>query len=73
MNWDIIEGKWKQYKGRAKEKWADFTDDELDSMEGKRDRLVGKLQEKYGYSKDEADRAADEFGEMMDRDDRRAA
>lgn len=45
MNWDQIEGKWTQFKGKAKEKWGDITDDDLDKIDGKRDQLVGKLQE----------------------------
>ena len=61
MNWDQIEGKWKQLKGRAKEKWGKLTGDELDVLEGKRDRLVGKMQEKYGYSKEQAEREVDEW------------
>lgn len=61
MNWDRIEGKWKQYKGAAKEKWGEFTDDELDQVAGKRDQLVGKVQERYGIAKDEAERQVDDF------------
>ena len=61
MNWDRIEGKWKQYKGMAKEKWGELTDDELDQMAGKRDQLVGKVQERYGIAKDEAERQVDDF------------
>jgi uncharacterized protein YjbJ (UPF0337 family) len=56
MNWDRIEGNWKQFKGKAKEKWGDLTDDDFDRMEGKRDQLVGRVQEQYGISRDEADR-----------------
>lgn len=73
MNWDIIEGKWTQFKGSVKERWGDFTDDEIDMMEGKKDRLVGKLQERYGYTRDEADRAADEWSAGLDAEGRRAA
>lgn len=61
MNWDRIEGKWKQFKGVAKEKWGDLTDDELDQVAGKRDQLVGKVQERYGIAKDEAERQVDDF------------
>jgi uncharacterized protein YjbJ (UPF0337 family) len=56
MNWDRIEGNWKQFKGQLKEKWGRFTDDELDVVAGKRDQFLGKLQEKYGITKDEAQR-----------------
>lgn len=55
MNWDRIEGQWKQFKGRAKERWGDLTDDELDRIEGKRDLLLGRIQEQYGISRDEAE------------------
>jgi uncharacterized protein YjbJ (UPF0337 family) len=62
--WDQIEGNWHKFKGKVKEKWGDFTDDEIDRMNGKREYLVGKLQEKYGYDKDRAEREADEWGRM---------
>ena len=61
MNWDIVEGKWDQFKGSAKEKWGDLTDDEVTEMEGKRDKVIGKLQEKYGWTKDKAEKEADAF------------
>ncbi|WP_410218689.1 CsbD family protein [Paracoccus sp. (in: a-proteobacteria)] len=60
MNWDVIQGKWKQLKGSAKEKWGELTDDELDQMDGNKDRLAGKLQEKYRWTKVEADRQIDD-------------
>lgn len=61
MNWDQVEGKWKQYKGQAKEKWGKLTDDDLDVIDGRRQQLVGKLQERYGTAKDVAEKQADEF------------
>lgn len=61
MNWDIVEGKWNQVKGSVKEKWGDITDDELTEVAGKRDKLSGKLQEKYGWTKEEAERQVDDF------------
>ena len=61
MNWDQIEGNWKQIKGKVKEKWGKFTDDELDVLAGKRDQLVGKIQERYGIAKTEAERQVEEF------------
>lgn len=61
MNWDIIEGKWNQVKGSVKEKWGDLTDDDLAEMNGKREKLQGKLQEKYGWTKEEAERQLDDF------------
>jgi uncharacterized protein YjbJ (UPF0337 family) len=56
MNWDIIEGNWKQFKGYVKERWGSLTDDHLDLIAGKRDQLSGKLQERYGISQDQAER-----------------
>ncbi|MDS9468503.1 CsbD family protein [Paracoccus sp. MBLB3053] len=61
MNWDIVEGKWNQLKGSVKEKWGDLTDDELTEIAGHKDQLSGKLQEKYGWTKEEADRELDDF------------
>ena len=61
MNWDRIEGNWKQFKGQIKEQWGRFTDDELDVVAGKRDQFLGKLQDKYGITKDEAQRQLLEF------------
>ena len=61
MNWDTIEGNWKQMKGSIKEKWGKLTDNELDMIEGKKERLVGKIQEKYGIAKEEANKQLDAF------------
>ncbi|MDT1063772.1 CsbD family protein [Paracoccus sp. CPCC 101403] len=61
MNWDIIQGKWNQVKGSVKEKWGDLTDDDLTEIEGRKDQLTGKLQEKYGWTKEEADRQVTDF------------
>ena len=61
MNWDIIEGKWKQTAGAVKAKWGKLTDDDLQTIGGKRDQLVGKLQEKYGIAKDQAEKQLTEF------------
>ncbi len=61
MNWDIIQGKWEQFKGSAKEKWGDLTDDELTQAEGNRDKLAGMLQEKYGWTKQEVEDSIDDF------------
>jgi len=67
MTDDILEGQWKQLRGRIKEAWGVLTDDELDQIDGKRDRLIGKLQEKYGYSRVEADEEVDRFLNDLDR------
>jgi len=56
MNWDQVEGKWKQAKGSVKERWGKLTDDDLDVIAGKRDQLVGKIHERYGISKEQAQR-----------------
>ena len=56
MNWDRIEGNWKQMTGKVKEGWGKLTDDDLTAIAGKRDQLVGRLQERYGIARDEADR-----------------
>lgn len=56
MNWDQIAGNWKQLKGRAKEQWARLTDDDLTLINGKRDQLVGRVQERYGIAKEDAER-----------------
>ena len=61
MNWDQVEGKWKQASGKAKEKWGKLTDDDLQRISGKRDQLVGRIQERYGIAKEEAERQVDEF------------
>jgi uncharacterized protein YjbJ (UPF0337 family) len=61
MNWDRIEGQWKQYKGKAKERWGRLTDDQLDVIAGKRQRLEGKLQELYGYNQDKLRQELDAF------------
>ena len=61
MNWDRIEGNWKQFKGKVKEQWGSLTDDDLDEIAGKREQLSGKLQEAYGISKDEAERRLAEW------------
>ena len=66
MNWDQIEGNWKQFKGKAREKWGELTDDELDQIGGKKDQLVGALQARYGRSKDDADRDADAWATTLD-------
>jgi uncharacterized protein YjbJ (UPF0337 family) len=59
MNWDQIEGNWKQFKGKVKEKWGQLTDDDLDQAAGKRDQVLGSLQKRYGYERDRAERELD--------------
>ena len=61
MNWDQVEGKWKQVKGSVKEKWGRFTDDDLEQIAGKRDKLVGMLQERYGMEREHAEHESEDW------------
>ena len=67
MNWDIVEGNWKHFKGKVKEQWGKLTDDNLDVIAGKRDGLAGKIQEAYGVTKDEAESQIKHF-ESLNKD-----
>ena len=64
MNNDRVEGKWKQMKGSLKSRWGKLTDDDLDVIEGQKDQLVGKVQERYGIAKDEAQKQVDEWNRI---------
>src|SRR5262249_16526654 len=59
MNWDRVEGNWKEFKGKVQQKWGKLTSDDLDVIEGKRTQLSGRLQQRYGVAKDEAERQID--------------
>jgi len=61
MNWDRIEGNWKQFKGTAKAQWGKLTDDQLDVIAGKREHLVGKIQESYGITKEATEKQVNEW------------
>jgi uncharacterized protein YjbJ (UPF0337 family) len=61
MNWDQVQGKWKQVRGSAKQKWAKLTDNDLDYIAGSHERFVGRLQERYGIAKEEAQTQADQW------------
>jgi uncharacterized protein YjbJ (UPF0337 family) len=61
MNWEQVRGNWKQFKGRAKQQWADLTDDDLTRIEGRRDELIGRLQARYGYEKERAEREVSDW------------
>lgn len=61
MNWNIVEGNWKQFKGKVKAQWGNLTDDHLDKIAGKRTELAGKLQEAYGITQDEAEKQIKDF------------
>src|SRR5207247_5624635 len=62
VDWNRIEGNWKQFKGRAKEKWGRLTDDDLDVINGRQDQLEGKIEERYGLAKDQAKKDVEEIG-----------
>jgi uncharacterized protein YjbJ (UPF0337 family) len=66
MNWDHIKGNWKQLQGKVKQKWGKLTDDDLTLTAGKRDELLGRLQVRYGYAKDQAERELDSFVRSLD-------
>lgn len=61
MNRDWLEGNWKQVRGKVRERWGKLTDDELDVIAGRRDQLVGRIQELYGTSKNEIERDLDDL------------
>ena len=61
MNADILKGQWKQIKGTVKAKWGKLTDDDIELIEGRRDQLVGRVQERYGIAKDDAERQITDF------------
>jgi len=66
MNWDRIEGNWKQLKGKTIEQWGKLTDDDLDVVAGKREQLAGVIQERYGIGKDEAERQVSDWEKRAD-------
>ena len=66
MNWDQVRGKWRQYKGEAKERWGQLTDDDLEAIDGRAQQLVGKIQERYGLQKEAAEKQANEFLPSLD-------
>jgi uncharacterized protein YjbJ (UPF0337 family) len=69
MNWDRIEGEWKQLKGKAKARWGKLTDDQFDVIAGKREQLVGRIQEKYGIGKEDAEKQVDLFAASLKEDE----
>jgi len=66
MNKDEVSGNWKQFKGKVKEQWGNLTDDDMTVIEGKRDQLVGKVQERYGYAKDQAEKEVKDWEKRND-------
>ena len=65
MNWDIVEGKWKQFAGSVQSQWGKLTDDDLDVIAGNRDKLAGRLQERYGWTKDEVEREITDWNRTL--------
>ena len=68
MNWDQVQGKWKQMTGEIKTRWGKLTDDDLDVIGGQKDKLVGTIQERYGIQKDEAQREVDDWNSSLARE-----
>jgi uncharacterized protein YjbJ (UPF0337 family) len=66
INWDQIAGNWKQFTGKARQQWGKLTDDDLEVAKGQRDELVGKIQERYGLTKEEASRQVDAWLKSLD-------
>ena len=64
MNWDRMEGNWKQFSGKVKQQWGKLTDDQLTQINGRRDQLIGKIQEAYGIGQDEADRQVKDWEKL---------
>jgi len=63
MNWDVVKGNWKQLKGEVRKQWGKLTDDDWEEMAGEKDKILGKLQQRYGWSKEQAEREAEQqFG-----------
>lgn len=71
MDWDQVQGKWKQMKGSAKTRWGKLTDNDLDVVAGKRDQLIGRIQERYGIAKEEAQHQVDEWQRTQDAENER--
>lgn len=67
--WDQIAGKWKQLKGDIRSTWADLTDDDLEYIAGRKDNLVGRIQERYGIAKEDAQREVDAWADELEFDD----
>ena len=61
MNWDQVEGKWKELRGEVQQQWGKLTDDDLDVIEGRREELAGKIQSRYGKTREEAEREVDRW------------
>jgi len=67
MNWDQIQGNWKQFKARVKQQWGKLTDDDIAQIQGKREELVGRIQEQYGFAKEQAEKELNAFASGADK------
>ena len=67
MNTDVLKGNWKQFRGEVKRKWGQLTDDDLDKIQGEREKLVGRVQERYGKARDQAMKEVDAFLDEVSR------
>ena len=65
MNWDQIEGKWTEVKGQVRQQWSRLTDDDLAAMQGRREELLGKVQQRYGFAKEEAERQVESWAKAL--------
>ena len=65
MNWDRVQGNWKQFSGKVKEKWGDLTDDDLTQINGNREQLEGRIQARYGYAKDQVKKEVDDWANNL--------
>lgn len=68
MNWDQAKGQWKQLKGKAIEQWGKLTDDDLDVIDGKREQLAGRIQERYGVTREEAEKQVEQWQSSWKKD-----
>lgn len=68
MNWEQVEGQWKNLKGSVREKWGKLTDQDYEVIAGKKDKFLGKIQERYGFAKDQAEKEVDDFIANMNED-----
>jgi uncharacterized protein YjbJ (UPF0337 family) len=68
MNWDILKGQWTQLKGKMRQQWGKLTDDELDQIQGDREVLIGKLQQRYGRSREQVEQEVDRWLQQVGRE-----
>jgi uncharacterized protein YjbJ (UPF0337 family) len=68
MDWNQVEGNWEKFKGKVKQRWAKFTDDDIASMKGRKDEIVGRIKHVYGTAHDDAVRQSEEFRNSLNED-----